>query len=64
MVGTSREVEIEHKDGHRLWGQLSLSKVRLDNRTLYTAFVKDVTNAVQRREEMRLLSMVANETEW
>ncbi|WBA19286.1 PAS domain S-box protein [Salinivibrio kushneri] len=63
IVGTSREVEIEHKDGHRLWGQLSLSKIRLDNRTLYTAFVKDVTEVVRRREEMRLLSMVANETD-
>lgn len=63
IVGTSREVEIEHKDGHRLWGQLSLSKVHLGNRTLYTAFVKDVTETVQRREEMQLLSMVANETD-
>jgi len=63
IVGTSREVKIEHKDGSVLWGQLSLSKIRLDDRTLYTAFVKDVTEAVKRREEMRLLSMVANETD-
>lgn len=63
IVGTSREVKIEHKHGHVLWGQLSLSKIRLDDRTLYTAFVKDVTDAVKRREEMRLLSMVANETD-
>ncbi|MBE3670385.1 hypothetical protein BOO25_15785 [Vibrio navarrensis] len=63
IVGTSREVKIEHKNGSVLWGQLSLSKIRLDNRTLYTAFVKDVSEAVIRREEMRLLSMVANETD-
>ncbi len=38
IVGTSREVSIERKDGASLWGRLSLSKVKLSDRTLYTAF--------------------------
>lgn len=64
IVGTSREVKIERKDGGTLWGSLSLSKVRLDNdRTLYTAFIKDVTEEVQQREVQRMLSLVANETD-
>ncbi len=63
IVGTSREIKIERKDGGVLWGQLSLSKVKLDDRTIYTAFVKDVTRDVEQREEMAMLSLVANRTD-
>jgi methyl-accepting chemotaxis protein len=63
IVGTSREVSFQRKDGETIWGNLSLSKVRLENRTIYTAFVKDVTEEVRRREQFRLLSLVANETD-
>lgn len=63
IVGTSREVKIERKDGGSLWGRLSLSKVRLADRTLYTAFIKDVTEEVEQREMQRMLSLVANETD-
>lgn len=63
IVGTSREVKIETKDGETKWGRLSLSRVKLETKTLYTAFVKDVTQEVQTREEQRLLSLVANETD-
>ena len=63
IVGTSREIKIERKDGSVLWGSLSLSKVRLEGRTLYTAFVKDVTEEVARRQEAEMLSLVANETD-
>jgi len=62
IVGTSREIKIERADGRIVWGQLSLSKVRLSDKTLYTAFVKDVTEEVIRREEREMLSLVANET--
>lgn len=63
IVGTSREIKIERKDGKILWGQLSLSKVKLDEKTVYTAFVKDVTSEVLKREEMAMLSLVANKTD-
>ncbi len=63
IVGTSREIKIERKDGRVLWGQLSLSKVRLGGITVYTAFVKDVTADVIKREEMAMLSLVANKTD-
>lgn len=63
IVGTNREIKIERKDGTVLWGSLSLSKVRLADRTLYTAFVKDVTDEVARRQEAEMLSLVANETD-
>ena len=63
IVGTTREVKIERRDGKVLWGQLSLSKIRLENKTLYTAFLKDVTLEVEQRAEQQMLSMVANETD-
>ena len=63
IVGTSREVPVFRKDGTRRWATLALSKIQLDDRILYTAFLKDVTEEVERRNEFRMLSMVANETD-
>jgi len=63
IVGTTREVPVYRKDGSKRWASLALSKIRLENRILYTAFLKDVTAEVARREEFQLLSMVANETD-
>ena len=63
IVGTSREVEVQRKDGKRIWGALSLSKVKLDSEIVYTAFVKDVDEEVRRRDQFKLLSLVANETD-
>lgn len=63
IVGTSREIKIERKDASVVWGQLSLSKIELDEGTLYTAFVKDVTEDVKQRAEREMLSLVANETD-
>tara|TARA_B100000678_G_scaffold230534_1_gene198964 strand:- start:17151 stop:18392 length:1242 start_codon:yes stop_codon:yes gene_type:complete len=64
IVGTSREVPIFRKDGSKKWGSLSLSRVRLENGdTMYTAFLKDVTEEVEQREYVKLLSLVANETD-
>jgi len=63
IVGTSRDVEIETFDGRNLWANLSLSKVRLDKKILYTAFVKDITESKIQRQEFELLSLVANKTD-
>jgi methyl-accepting chemotaxis protein len=50
IVGTSREVRIERKDGSQCWALLSLSKVRLEGRIAYTAFLKDVTAEREARD--------------
>lgn len=63
IVGTAREVPVFRKDGSQIWGQLSLSKVKIDGRITYTAFVKDVTEARAQREQIKTLSLVANETD-
>ncbi|MEO1170649.1 MAG: PAS domain S-box protein, partial [Myxococcota bacterium] len=57
IVGTSREVEVHRPDGTIRLATLSLSKVRLQTRTKYTAFLRDVTEQVEAREKNRLLSL-------
>lgn len=63
IVGTSREAIIERADGTKRWGSLSLSKVRIGDRIIYTAFVKDVHEELSRRAEIELLSLVSNRTD-
>lgn len=63
IVGTSRDVEIDTFDGRRLWANLSLSKVQLSGKIIYTAFVKDITAAKRQQEQFATLSLVANETD-
>jgi len=50
IVGTGREVPIVQPDGSVIWAFLSLSKVEVGNKVLYTAFAKDVNTARANRE--------------
>ncbi|WP_299979404.1 PAS domain S-box protein [uncultured Pseudoteredinibacter sp.] len=52
IVGTNREVPIFRKDGSKKWGNLSLSRIEVAGRIMYTAFVKDVTAQVEQRNAM------------
>lgn len=52
IVGSSREVQLQHKDGHKVWVQLSLSQIRVKGKKHYTAFVRDVTKEREARETM------------
>jgi PAS domain S-box-containing protein len=52
IVGTTREVPIFRKDGDKKWGRLSLCKVDVDGRIMYTAFIKDITAEVVQRDSM------------
>lgn len=63
FVGTTVEVPIVRPDGSTVFGSLSLSRTSIDGCIYYAAFVKDVTEEVRRREELYLLSLVANETD-
>lgn len=52
----------DREDGRVVWGGgLSLSKLRVGEDIMYTAFVKDVTAEVSQREQFRLLSLVAKQ---
>lgn len=50
----SREgmLEMVRKDGTRFWACLSLSKVDDGSGTIYTAFIKDITEQKRRQEEL------------
>ncbi len=63
IVGTSREIEIPTLDGRTVWGDLSLSKIELEGKIMYTAFVKDISEEKVQREKIATLSLVANETD-
>ncbi len=48
IVGHSREVKIERKDGSEIWGSLSMSRVEVNGEITYMGFVRDVTEEVKR----------------
>lgn len=65
IVGTHREVPIFCKDGSKKWGMLSLSKVHVGEKIMYTAFLRDVTADVEKRGSMQQImdSISASSTE-
>ena len=62
IIGKPIELPIHRKDKSVRWGLVTLAKVDLGDRVHYTAFVKDVTDEVAQRDEIAMLSLVANET--
>lgn len=52
IVGTSRDVEIETKDGRRIWANLSLSRIELNGELGYTAFAREITQEKAAKEQM------------
>lgn len=62
VAGISRDVRIVRKDGQERRGVMSVSKIALPDRTLYAAFLKDVTQVRLQDIEHRLLSMSVNAT--
>ncbi|WP_440056469.1 PAS domain S-box protein (plasmid) [Pseudoalteromonas sp. T1lg65] len=62
VVGTSIELPTTTFTGEDIWVALSLSKIELENRVLYTAFVRDVTAQYHAKKSFEKLSLVANNT--
>lgn len=63
IVGTSRDVLIECKDGTRRWGSMSISKIEAQGQILYAAFIKDVTRQHEEQRQLYLLSLVVDTTD-
>lgn len=63
IVGISRDVCFQDFTGQDVWANLSLSKIKLGDKVLYTAFVKDITEQKAQQEKVAVLSLLANETE-
>nr|WP_232312940.1 PAS domain S-box protein [Enterovibrio coralii] len=51
IVGTSRDVELERRDGTKIWANLSLSRTEVAGEVGYTAFARDITKEKLAREE-------------
>jgi diguanylate cyclase (GGDEF)-like protein/PAS domain S-box-containing protein len=62
IVGSSRTVLIERKDGEQRWGSMSISRIEVGDAILYTAFIKDITEQHLQNERLRLLSLVVEQT--
>ncbi|UKN01600.1 PAS domain S-box protein [Paracrocinitomix mangrovi] len=63
VVGKSRDLEATKKDGSKFWINLSLSKVKTDDGTQYTAFIKDITE--ERASKVKANSLqAAVDTGW
>jgi methyl-accepting chemotaxis protein len=62
IIGKPIELPVHCKNGNLKWGLFTLARVVTGKRVLFTAFVKDVTEDVKRRDEIAMLSLVANET--
>jgi diguanylate cyclase (GGDEF)-like protein/PAS domain S-box-containing protein len=62
LVGGTRELLLQRKDGSRVCGSFSVSKVNVDGNITYMGFIRDVTDEVQRRKKLDLLSLVADQT--
>ena len=53
IVGTSRDVEVQRKDGTRIWANLALSKVTTGSKATYAAFIKDISAQRDAQERIR-----------
>ncbi|MEO1338978.1 MAG: PAS domain S-box protein, partial [Myxococcota bacterium] len=53
IVGGSRQVIVERRDGSKVHATLSLSRVRIGDKITYTAFVKDESATYLERERTR-----------
>ena len=51
IVGIGREVEVQRKDGKRIWAHLSITKTKNGDDVFYTAFAKDIT--AERTEKIK-----------
>lgn len=63
IVGMSRDIPMERKDGRQLWASFSLSKIDVGGRIHYMAFARDVSEERAQREENRLLLLAVNHTD-
>ncbi|MDH5381007.1 MAG: PAS domain S-box protein [Cyclobacteriaceae bacterium] len=53
VIGTGRDLEMVRKDGSKFWGNLSLSKVQFEGETQFTAFIKDITEEREQKNNLQ-----------
>ncbi|WP_417585567.1 PAS domain S-box protein [Nitrincola sp.] len=62
IIGKPIELPIHTRSGKVRWGLFTLARIVVGDQVLFTAFVKDVTEEVLKRDEIAMLSLVANKT--
>lgn len=60
VEGMSRELQLERKDGERIWTRFSLSRVVNAGKVCYLALARDATLEVEQREQTRLLLLAVD----
>ncbi|WKA29413.1 EAL domain-containing protein [Bradyrhizobium roseum] len=61
-LGPHSEITLQRGDGSRLRAAQSVSRVEVDGRSSYLAFVRDISTEVERRERLAMMNLVADKT--
>lgn len=57
LMGNSRKVPVLHKDSSLVWGEMSISRVQLGRRVLFTAFIRDISDKQRQEEQIHNMSL-------
>ncbi|CBG88311.1 oxygen-sensing cyclic-di-GMP phosphodiesterase DosP [Citrobacter rodentium] len=60
VEGMSRELQLERKDGSKIWTRFALSKVTVEGKIFYLAFVRDASVEMEQKEQKRLLVLAVD----
>lgn len=60
VEGMSRELLLERKDGSKIWTRFALSKVNVEGKIFYLAFVRDASVEMEQKEQKRLLVLAVD----
>lgn len=63
IIGIGREVNAQRKDGSTIPVELAISEVRLENRWLFNAIVRDLSERRRAREQLREAQLIARQRE-
>lgn len=60
VVGMSRELQLERKDGSKIWTRFALSRVDISGKICYLALVRDATREMAQKGQTRLLLLAVD----
>ena len=52
-IGRTRQIQGKHKDGSTFYAELSLSETFIEDRRIFTGFIRDVNDRVEKEKELR-----------
>ncbi|GAB0540852.1 hypothetical protein MC04F12_37270 [Escherichia coli] len=63
VEGMSRELQLEKKDGSKIWTRFALSKVSAEGKVYYLALVRDASVEMAQKEQTRQLIIAVDHLE-